>query len=102
VFAQANGAAVNYDAGKLVPAGPAAQGDWIKQIDMSLRYTVPENFLPGDLVLRADVFNIFNFSGTTDINEFGEDGAGTPDPDYLTPLSYQQPRFIRLGFDLTF
>jgi len=102
VFAQAYGAASNYCDGKLVPRGTAAQSDWIKQIDMSLRYTVPENFLPGDLVLRADVFNIFNFSGTTDINEFGEDGAGTPDPDYLTPLSYQQPRFIRLGFDLTF
>lgn len=102
VFAQAYGSASNYCDGKLVPRGTAAQSDWIKQIDMSLRYTVPENFLPGDLVLRADIFNIFDFAGTTDINEFGEDGAGTPDPDYLTPLSYQQPRFVRLGFDLTF
>lgn len=102
VFAQAYGAASNYCGGQLVPRGTAAESDWIKQIDMSLRYTVPENFLPGDLVLRADVFNIFNFEGTTDINEFGEDGAGVPDANYRAPLSYQTPRFVRLGFDLTF
>lgn len=101
-FAQAYGAASNYCNGQLVPRGTAAESDWIKQIDMSLRYTVPENIIPGDLVLRADIFNIFNFEGTTDINEFGEDGAGVPDANYRAPLGYQAPRSVRLGFDLTF
>jgi outer membrane receptor protein involved in Fe transport len=101
-FAQEYGAASNYCGGQLVPRGTAAESDWIKQVDVSLRYTVPENFLPGDLVLRADIFNIFNFEGTSDINEFGEDGAGVPDSNYRAPLSYQTPRFVRLGFDLTF
>lgn len=102
LFAQAYGAASNYCNGELVPRGTAAESEWIKQIDMSLRYTVPENFLPGDLVLRADIFNIFNFSGVTDIDEFGEDGDGNPRSEYLSPLGYQTPRFVRLGFDLTF
>ena len=69
---------------------------------MSVRYNVPLNFMSGDLVLRADIFNIFNFEGTTDLNEFGELGNGNPDPNYRDPLSYQTPRFVRLGFDLTF
>jgi hypothetical protein len=100
--AQDYGAASNYCGGKLVPRGTAAESEWIKQIDMSLRYTVPENFVPGDLVLRADIFNIFNFAGVTDIDEFGEDDGGNPRSEYLSPLGYQTPRYVRLGFDLTF
>ena len=102
LFAQAYGAAANYCNGELVPRGTAAESEWIKQIDLSLRYNVPLEAIAGDLVLRADVFNIFNFSGVTDIDEFGEDGDGNPRSEYLSPLGYQTPRYVRLGFDLTF
>lgn len=102
VFARAYRNASNYCQGRLVPRGTAFTSDWIQNIDMSLRYTVPENLIPGDLVLRADIFNIFNLDGETDVNEFGETANATADPDYLRPLSYQTPRYIRLGFDLTF
>lgn len=102
VFAQAYGAASFYCNGQLTPRASQTQSDWIKQIDMSVRYNVPLNFGSGDLVLRADIFNVFNFSGTTDLNEFGEDGGGFPDPNYGNPVSFQNPRFVRLGFDLTF
>ncbi len=101
-FAQAYGAASFYCGGELTPRGSEFESDWIKQIDMSVRYNVPLNFASGDLVLRADIFNVFNFEGTTDLNEFGEQGDGTVDPNYRQPLSYQTPRFVRLGFDLTF
>lgn len=101
-FAQAYGAASYYCNGQLTPRGTQAESDWVKQIDMSLRYNVPLDFMAGDLVLRADIFNVFNFRGVTDINEFGEQANGDPDPNYRLPLSYQTPRFVRLGFDLTF
>ncbi|MBU2379493.1 MAG: TonB-dependent receptor [Alphaproteobacteria bacterium] len=101
-FAQAYGAASFYCNGQLTPRGTAFESDWIKQIDMSLRYNVPLNFMSGDLVLRADVFNIFNFEGTTDLNEFGEQNSGAVDVNYRAPTSYQTPRYVRLGFDLTF
>lgn len=102
LFAQAYGAASNFCGGVSVPRGTATTSDWIQQFDVSLRYTVPETALPGDLVLRADIFNLLNFDGETDLNEFGEDSALVPDLNYLKALSYQQPRFVRLGFDLTF
>lgn len=101
-FAQQYGAASNFCGGVLVPRGSAYTSDWIQQFDVSLRYTVPETAIPGDLVLRADIFNLLNFDGETDVNEFGEDGEAVPDPDYLKAVGYQQPRFVRLGFDLTF
>jgi len=102
IFAQAYGSASYYCGGKLTPRASQFESDWIKQIDMSVRYNVPLNFMSGDLVLRADIFNIFNFEGTTDLNEFGELDNGTADTNYRNPLSYQTPRFVRLGFDLTF
>lgn len=102
VFAQAYGAASYYCDGELTPRGTQAESDWIKQIDMSVRYNVPINVGAGELVLRADIFNIFNFRGVDDINEFGEFNSGAPDPNYRKPLSYQTPRYVRLGFDLTF
>lgn len=102
VFAQAYGAASYYCGGELTPRGTQAESDWIKQIDMSVRYNVPINVGAGELVLRADIFNIFNFRGVEDINEFGEQNSGAPDPNYRMPTGYQTPRFVRLGFDLTF
>ncbi|MNR52725.1 hypothetical protein D3C85_1726190 [compost metagenome] len=58
--------------------------------------------IPGDLVLRADIFNLFNFDGTTDLYEFGDLEDGRPDPNYRAPIGYQAPRFVRLGFDWQF
>lgn len=101
VFAAEYGAASNYCQGNLTPRGTQAESDWIKQIDVSLRYNVPLQ-IPGDLVLRADIFNLFNFDGTTDLYEFGDLEDGRPDPNYRAPIGYQAPRFVRLGFDWQF
>ena len=102
LFAQAYGASSNYCNDRLVNRGTARTSDWVQQIDMSVRYTVPETLIPGDLVLRADIFNIFDLEAETDLNEFGEDGGGNPNVNYLSPIAYQSPRSIRVGFDLAF
>lgn len=101
-FANAYGAASYFCDGKSTPRGTQLESDWTKQIDLSVRYTLPVN-VPGDLVFRADVFNVFNLEGVTDVYEFGElTGIGDPDPNYGAPIGYQQPRYVRLGFDWTF
>ncbi len=48
------------------------------------------------------VFNVFGFNSVTDLDEFGETSSGTPNPNYQTPISYQTPRYVRLGFDWEF
>lgn len=102
-FAALYGAASFYCGGELTPRGSQFESDWLKQVDMSLRYTVPEEYsVLGNLVLRADVFNIFGFESVTDLDEFGETGSGVANPNYQTPISYQTPRYVRLGFDWEF
>ena len=46
-----------------------------------------------------DVFNILDLDAITDINEYGEDGAGVGslDSNYLRPTNYQTARRIRFG-----
>lgn len=95
-FARVYGQSSNYCDGQLVPRGTARTSDWTQNIDFSLRYTVPENLVPGNLVLRADIFNAFDLDGTTELYEIGEN------TDYLRPTGYQAPRSIRVGFDLEF
>ncbi|WP_019962446.1 TonB-dependent receptor [Woodsholea maritima] len=101
-FARAYRAASWFCDGKPTPRGTQFESDWIKQIDFSVRYDVPIEFAGSELTLRADIFNAFNFKGAMDLNEFGESPNGSANPDYRKVQSYQEPRYIRLGFDLTF
>ncbi|WP_174292298.1 TonB-dependent receptor [Sphingomonas bacterium] len=89
------------------PRGTGIKTDWTKQVDLSVRFTVPGAVLGKHLVLRADVFNVFDAHNVVQYyvqHETGKTAAGAyvSDPLYGTPLSYQQPRFVRLGFDLAF
>ena len=95
------GAESFYCAGQLTPRGSVFESDWSKSMDVSFRYKLPiESKL--DYVLRADIFNIFNFQSALDFNELGDQDNGTPNPNYRKPTSYQTPRYVRLGFDVTF
>ena len=97
------------------PRGTGWTSDWMKQIDLSFRYNIPLG--PTDsrkIVLRADVFNVFNSHAVIQKNAQHEISRGTgsrcvgatynecwkPNPDYLTPLYYQQPRYVRIGMDV--
>lgn len=89
--------------GKIVGRGSAFAADWVSRVDLSVRYTVPKKFSrAGDLVLRADVFNIFNSQAVQEAYEFGETDGGTADEDYGRPTAYQAPRSVRVGFDWQF
>lgn len=107
-YAASYGAYSHYCNGVPAPQGKGPKSDWTKNIDLSMRYTVPEKFaMGGNLVLRADIFNLFDtHSVTTRYVQYdlGSD-YGNPiniDPSYGLPTGYNTPRYMRLGFDLTY
>jgi len=97
------GASSRYCQGKVTPRGSQFKTDWQNTVDLSLRYTVPGKIVPvGSLVLRADVFNVFNSDSVSEAWEFGDTSSGAVDPNYKKPVAYQTPRYMRFGFDLEF
>jgi hypothetical protein len=98
------GASSRYCQGAPAPRGVGLKTDWINTLDLSVRYTVPESIIPanGNLVLRADVFNLFNAAGVNSFEEAGDTDEGGVNPDYGSPIAYQAPRYVRFGFDLAF
>ena len=99
-------AAGDYTVQTPAPRGAGWTSDWMKQIDLSGRINVPlgDNDLR-KLTFRIDVFNVLNSHAiiqkyaTQEQSHSG--GAYQPDPQYLTPLYYQDPRTIRVGIDLS-
>lgn len=90
-----------YCQGVLVPRGTAFNGDWLMQFDVSAVAHLP---LPSgiDASLRLDVFNLFDSDAVTSYNNFGEQGDGSFNPDYRSPVNYQSPRTVRLTARLGF
>ena len=87
----------------VVDRGSRFTADWVTRFDVSFRYTVPEMaFVPGEITLRADIFNLFNLDGATDAYEFGELDGGGPDPQYGEDTWLQTPRYVRFGLDYQF
>ncbi len=85
----------------VVDRGSAFEADWITRFDLAFRYSL-EDLVPGKLVLRADVINVFDLEGAVEANEFKQFSGGGIDPNYRTPNGYQPPRSVRFGFDWAF
>ena len=95
------------------PRGSQFESDWLKNVDLTFSYDLGDLLnVPGDsLVLRADVFNVFNFQSELDFNEFGTLGdiaaAGfigvdpnlpsSLNPNYRKVTGFQSPRSVRLS-----
>lgn len=88
--------------GMVVDRGSSFETEWVDRLDVSFRYTVPQTFIPGGVVLRADIFNLFNRQNVTEAYEYGEQEGGAPDPHYGDPVAYQPGRSVRIGFDIAF
>jgi outer membrane receptor protein involved in Fe transport len=80
------------------------EGEWQSTLDLSIRYTLPKfGFMDKGVVLRADVFNVFDEQAAIDYVETGTIGTGIAgNPNYATPSGYQAARSVRLGFDIAF
>jgi hypothetical protein len=105
------GAAARFCGGKVANRGSVFEGEWVTRFDLSARYSVPSKFIPslpymdkqeGGLVLRADIFNVFNLDAGIEKDEFGEKTGGAVNPDYQKVTAYQAPRSVRFGFDWAF
>jgi len=96
-FAAAYAASSWYCQGDITPRGSVSQSNWVINTDLLLSWNVSEN-----MNVRMDVFNLFNFDSVDDIREYGDQGTGAIDPNYLKPTSYQPARRIRLGFKYTY
>lgn len=108
-YANGDGAVANSSYGarsrfcnqQVVDRGSVFESDWTTRFDLALRYSLAD-LVPGNLVLRADILNVFNLQGVVQNNEFGEDNGGNPDDTYRAPTVYQPGRSVRLGFDWAF
>ena len=91
------------------PRGSYFKTDWLKQVDLSARFNLPLG--PTDarkIVLRADVFNVFNSQAVIQRNPVSESaphsaalgGGYTASTLFLLPNAYQTPRYVRLGLDV--
>nr|WP_303657395.1 TonB-dependent receptor [Asticcacaulis aquaticus] len=89
-----------YCGGKLTPRGESFSGDWIKKLDVNLTWTQP---IPiGTVKVTADVFNVFNFQGAEQYVETGDISLTSRNPNYGSPSSYQNPRYVRIGLKYEF
>jgi len=92
----------NSSSDTLTPRGSVSENDWQTTLDLQARFTVPTSLTPGDLVFRAEVFNVFNADSITNSQERGTLSNGNFSPTYGKPTAYQQPRYVRFGFDWAF
>jgi hypothetical protein len=87
-----------YSSGVLTPRGSLGRTDDIKQLDLGIQYRFPFNYRNGEMQLRLDVFNVFNSDSETELHEQSESqNFGEIDHHFLTPTSFQQPRFVRIS-----
>ncbi len=91
-----------YDQGEVVPRGSRGRNSNTYQFDLGLSWTLPLGARDGRLTLELDVFNVLNSDTVTDRSEFTQQQGGAPDPTYLMPIGFQQPRSVRLGARLDF
>ena len=92
------------------PRGSLFESDWLTQVDLTFAYTISDRWgIPGEgVILRADVFNVFNSENELDFNEFGEidigvyPGPGQINPNFGKVTAYQTPRFVRLSASIKF
>ena len=104
-FASLYGAASWFCGGVATPRGSQFESDWLTNLDLTFAYDLAEVFtIPGEsLVLRADVFNVFNADSEQDFNEFGDlTSPSDPDPNYARVTAYQAPRTVRFSLAYRF
>jgi hypothetical protein len=94
------GIAAFYTNNEPMPRGSCGRTPDLWSTDLLVRYDFAVAGL--DWWVRADAFNVFNNSTTTEVDEGGERWWFTPNPTYGFTTAYQAPRTIRVGFGVTF
>jgi outer membrane receptor for ferrienterochelin and colicin len=82
---------------EFVPRGSQGRTDWVTQINLAAIYSFAWRD-SANIELRAEIFNLLDADGTTEI---AEDAEWLPN-DFGLPMHYQQPRYLRLGAAIRF
>ena len=83
------------------PRGSAGRTDWVYRLDLSASYMLHISEL--DVLLKANIYNVFNSSATTRRVEYYEQSTpGTFNPDYDTISGYQTPRYVEFSASVKF
>jgi hypothetical protein len=105
VFAQAYGSEAFFVQGQAVPRGSVGELSSLKNLDLMLKYDMAFG-QKGNLTLKLDVFNVFNWDTVTEVDEIGDEDISSPggpaNDTYLLPTNFQAERSMRLGLYFTF
>ena len=71
---------------------------------MARRLLIGDGFRPAGLrwSLTADASHLLDNDAVVKVDEHAESASGAPSPDDLAPLWFQEPRSVRLAFEVTF
>lgn len=99
-FAQAYGEASFFVNSEMVPRGSLGNQPSTWQLDLSLTY----DMMLGDydVVLRGDIYNVFDNDSVLETEEEAETDLNVADPDFGLVDRYQSPRYARLSASITF
>jgi hypothetical protein len=100
-FAAAYGAESFFVQGQATPRGSVGELSSLKTLDLMLKYDVAFG-QKGNLTLKLDVFNVFNWDTVTEVDELGDEDTGSPNDTYLLPTNFQAERSMRLGLYFDF
>jgi hypothetical protein len=89
-----------YNQGQPAPRGSAGRTDDMWGIDALVKYDFEVAGL--DMNVRLDVFNLFDNDYVTEVDEQADLDSGGVNEEFLSPLQFQAPRVVRLGFGITF
>ena len=89
------GEAYFYCDGQIAPRGSRGRTPWTYQLDLSTQWS--PSWANHQLAFTLDVFNVFNSQKVLSRVDGGETDVGVPDPAYNRPISFQTPRYFRLG-----
>ena len=86
-----------FQQGTPVPRGTLGTTADIYRLDLGLKYT-REVFSGDNLIVRLDVFNVFDFDAETEVDERADRWGGRrPSSTFGLPTRFQQPRTVRIG-----
>lgn len=83
------------------PRGSDGRTDWVYRLDLSASYMIQVSEL--DVLLKANIYNVFDSSATTrQVETYELNSPGTIDTDFGTITGYQTPRYVEFSASVKF
>lgn len=86
------------DNSSFAPRGAFGRTPWIATLDFTAKYAT--TFNGTQIELQADIFNVLNAGGVTEVDEDQNDG--NVNPYFLLPTSFQAPRSVQFSATVRF